>query len=303
MTDTRSARAEQGEAERVLGESVAFGVETPKSRERRSLLESLHGMPPWVGAVIGIVVVLVIWEIVSITFYPKTQSIPQPGLVGKQLIYDLFQTNVYWNAIAKTGGAALWGYLWGNLVALFLAFLVLIQPWFENISTQLAVITSCIPLTAIGPIVTLLAPAGSRSTSIFLAALSVIFTTVIGTLLGLRAASETQIDVIRAYGGGRMTQLFKVRLIAALPSILAALKLAAPAAFLGAVLGEYFTNGVDSGIGILLLAAQATGASVRLWALALLSAGVAGLAYFVIGRIGRLIAPWSSGDTRAGEGF
>ncbi|AMM22295.1 hypothetical protein AX769_08615 [Frondihabitans sp. PAMC 28766] len=267
------------------------------------MLGRLHGMPPWVGAIIGIVVVIIVWQIVSVTFYPKTQSIPQPGLVGKQLIYDLFQTGVYWNAIAKTGGAAAWGYLWGNLVAFFLAFLVLIQPWFENISLQLAVITSCIPLTAIGPIVTLLAPAGSRSTSIFLAALSVIFTTVVGTLLGLRAASETQIDVIRAYGGGRMTQLFKVRLIAALPSILAALKLAAPAAFLGSVLGEYFTNGVDSGIGILLLAAQATGASVRLWALALISAGVAGLAYFVIGRIGRLLAPWSAGDSNAGGGF
>jgi ABC-type nitrate/sulfonate/bicarbonate transport system permease component len=302
MTDT-TARTEQGAAETILAESVALNVETARGRERRSLLGSLHGMPPWVGAVIGIVVVLVVWQIVSVTFYPKTQSIPQPGLVGKQLIYDFFQTNVYWNAIAQTGGAALWGYLWGNLIAFFLAFLVLIQPWFEGISTQLAVITSCIPLTAIGPIVTLLAPAGSRSTSIFLAALSVIFTTVIGTLLGLRAASETQLDVIKAYGGGRMTQLFKVRLIAALPSILAALKLAAPAAFLGSVLGEYFTNGVDSGIGILLLAAQATGASVRLWALALISAGVAGLAYFVIGRLGRLLAPWSSGDTRAGEGF
>ncbi|RKR75028.1 ABC transporter permease [Frondihabitans australicus] len=303
MTDLRQ-QSEQASIEHELGDSVGLGLETGgKGRERRTLLGALHGMPPWVGAIIGIVVILVAWQIVSVTFYPKTQSIPQPALVGKQLFYDLFQTGVYWNAIAKTGGAALWGYLWGNLIALFLAFLVLVQPWFEGLSTQLAVVCSCIPLTAIAPIVTLLAPAGSRNTSIFLAALSVIFTTVVGTILGLRAASETQIDVIRAYGGGRMTQLFKVRLIAALPSILAALKLAAPAAFLGAVLGEYFVLGVDSGIGILLLAAQATGASVRLWAIALISAGVAGAAYFLIGRIGRLLTPWSAGDARAGEGF
>jgi ABC-type nitrate/sulfonate/bicarbonate transport system permease component len=180
---------------------------------------------------------------------------------------------------------------------------VLLVPWFEGLSTQLAVVCSCIPLTAIAPIVTLMSPAGGRTTSIFLAALSVIFTTVIGTLLGLRAASETQLDVITAYGGSRWTQLVKVRLIAALPSILAALKLAAPAAFLGAVLGEYFLIGVDQGLGILLLAAQATAASVKLWALALISGGIAGIAYFVIGRISRLVTPWSAGDSRAGEGF
>ncbi|GAA4680578.1 ABC transporter permease [Frondihabitans cladoniiphilus] len=291
------------QSETELGESVSLDYETARGRERRSFIGTLAAMPPWVGSVLGIVIILIAWQVVAVTFFAVTKSVPQPGLVFVQLFKDLFTTDVYWNAIAKTGGAAAWGFLWGNLVAFFLAFLVLLAPWFEGLSTQLAVVCSCIPLTAIAPIVTLLAPAGSRNTSVILAALSVIFTTVIGTLLGLRAASETQLDVIRAYGGSRFTQLFKVRLIAALPSILAALKLAAPAAFLGAVLGEYFVLGVDQGIGILLLAAQATSASVKLWALALICAGVAGLAYFLIGRIGRLVAPWSSGDSRAGEGF
>lgn len=298
MTDLRS----ETETERELGQSVGLSVETARGPGRRAMFGSMRAMPPWVGAVLGIVLILVIWQIVAVTLFAVTKSVPQPFVVFVQVVHDLTDS-VYWNAIGQTGSAALWGYLWGNLIAFFLAFVVLLIPKAESLSTQLAVVTSCIPITAIGPIITLLAPAGSRTTSIFLAALSVIFTTTVGTLLGLNAASETQIDVIRAYGGSRMTQLIKVRFIAALPSILAALKLAAPAAFLGAVLGEYFLTGVDSGIGILLLAAQATSSSVKLWALALISGGIAGLAYFVIGRVSRLVTPWSAGDSRAGEGF
>ena len=80
------------------------------------------------------------------------------------------------------------------------------------------------------------------------------------------------------------------------------MKIAAPAAFLGSVLGEYFLIGVDSGLGLQLLAAQATNASVTLWAIALLSAGIAGLAYFLIGLVGRLLTPWSS-TAGAGKGM
>lgn len=296
MTDLKQA------SERELSQSIALDVETSSGPARRSMLGSFRSMPPWVGSVVGIVVILVVWQIVAVTAFSVTGSVPQPGLVAVQLLHDLTDS-VYWNAIAQTAATAGWGFLWGNLIAFVLAALVLVFPWFEGMSTQLAVVTSCIPLTAIAPIVTLLMPAGSRTTSIFLAALSVIFTTVVGTILGLNAATQTQLDVVRAYGASRLTQLVKVRFIAALPSIMAALKLAAPAAFLGAVLGEYFLLGVDSGIGILLLAAQATAASVKLWAIALICGGVAGLAYFVIGRIGRLVTPWSAGDSRAGQGF
>jgi ABC-type nitrate/sulfonate/bicarbonate transport system permease component len=296
MTDVQHA------AEVELGESVSFAVETARGPERRSMFGALRAMPPWLGGVIGIVVILIVWQIVAVTFFAVTKSVPQPAFVFAQLVHDLNDL-VYWRAIGSTGASALWGFLWGNLVALFLAFIVLLVPWFEGLSTQLAVVCSCIPLTAIAPIVTLMSPAGSHATSVFLAAISVVFTTVIGTLLGLNAASETQLDVIRAYGGSRWTQLVKVRLVAALPSILAALKLAAPAAFLGSVLGEYFLIGVDSGLGIQLLAAQATAAPVKLWALALICGGIAGLAYFVIGRIALLVTPWAAGDSRAGRGF
>ena len=108
-------------------------------------------------------------------------------------------------------------------------------------------------------------------------------------------------DVIKAYGGSRFTALVKVQLISALPNIFAALKIAAPAAFLGAVLAEYLGSGGDASLGRALIAAQSTADGPRLWYLALVSGGVAGLAYAVIGLVGRLVTPWSSGEPDVGR--
>lgn len=286
-----------------LREQALESSALPAERLARSrVLGGLRGLPGWAIAPVGILVIVAVWWLISALLFGPRGSVPAPPVVLVQLLTDLGDP-VYWNAIVQTSGAALLGYVWGNVVALALAFLVLLIPRSEGISTQLAVIASCIPLTAIGPIVALMSPASSRVTSIFLAALSVVFTTVVGSLLGLRAASPTQLDVVRAYGGSRYTQLVKVRLIAALPSLLAALKIGAPAAFLGAVLGEYFLIGVDSGIGILLLSAQARNASVALWSIALLSGAIAGLAYFLIGLAGRLLTPWSSTGTTTRTAF
>lgn len=275
--------------------SVVVDGDVPGARPSRGLGRRLAGAPAWVGGVVGVVLIVVVWGVVAVTPFGRNGAIPTP-LAVVLLFGRAFGDSSYWNAIAATSLAAGEGYLIGNAIAIVLALIVLLIPRSEGLATQLAVVTSCLPLTAIGPLVAIMSDAGSRVTSVFLAALSVIFTTVIGSILGLKSANRTQLDVISAYGGTRFTQIRKVRLIAALPSLLAALKIAAPAAFLGAVLGEYFLVGVDSGIGILLLNAQFYNDATRVWVLALTSGGVAGLAYFVIDRIGRLLTPWSAGD-------
>ncbi|GAA4752432.1 hypothetical protein GCM10025783_26490 [Amnibacterium soli] len=281
--------------------SVVLG--TPAgARPSRSSGRSLSNMPPWVGGVLGVVLIVAAWALIAVTPFGRNGSIPTP-LAVVQLFGKAFGDSSYWQAIGATSLAAGEGYLIGNGIAIVLALIVLLLPRTEGFATQLAVVTSCLPLTAIGPLVAIMSQAGTRVTSVFLAALSVVFTTVIGAILGLKSANRTQLDVISAYGGSRFTQIRKVRLIAALPSLLAALKIAAPAAFLGAVLGEYFLVGVDSGIGILLLNAQFYNDATRVWVLALTSGAVAGLAYFLIDRIGRLLTPWSAGDRTGKASF
>jgi ABC-type nitrate/sulfonate/bicarbonate transport system permease component len=165
--------------------------------------------------------------------------------------------------------------------------------------TQLAVASYCLPLVAIGPILSLLL--SGNAPVITLAALSVFFTTLIGCLLGLRSADRVSLDVVRAYGGGRWHELAKVRVVAALPATFAALKISAPAALLGAIIGEYLGH-IDTGLGVAMTVSEASVDVPRTWGIALVSGLVAGVGYGLTALLARLLFPWARATTLSGGG-
>lgn len=252
-------------------------------------------MNPRAGGLVGVLILVGLWWVASVVLFQGSGAIPTPPSVAAELVDPDRWATTLGNA-ASTVSAAAQGYLWGNLAAIALAVLVLLVPALETLANQIAVVTYCIPLVAIGPVLVIVAgreaPAGA---SIVLAAMSVFFTTVVGCLLGLRAAPGASVDLVRAYGGSAWTVLRKVRAIAALPSLFAALKIAAPAAFLGAILAEYLGSGGDATLGRALIAAQTQGDAPVLWYLALVSGAISGIGYLLVGVVARIVAPWTTG--------
>jgi ABC-type nitrate/sulfonate/bicarbonate transport system permease component len=258
-------------------------------------------LPAWATGVLGSVLIVAVWWVSALTVFSgvgagQRQAIPTPPEVIGQWATD--GATFYVRNFGVTLLEGVQGFLWGNGLALLLAAVVLVVPRTEGLITQIATITYCIPIVAIGPLVLIIAGApdsGDPSgTAVFLAALSCFFTTVVGTLLGLKAADRAALDVVTVYGGSTLTQLRKVRLIAALPSILTALQIAVPAAFLGAILGEYFGK-VDLGIGPAMINAQQSLNAARVWGIALASGAVAIVGFAFFGLLGRLVTPWSRG--------
>ena len=200
----------------------------------------------------------------------------------------------YWHNARDTLYEAFVGWLWGNVLAILLAFSFLVAPILERPLTRLGVVSYCLPIIAIAPILTI--KFHGQAPNIILAALSVFFTTLVGTLVGLRSADQTALDMVHAYGGGAIKKLTKVRLRAALPSLFAALPIAAPAAILGAIIGDYF--GAERGLGVAMIAAQ-TGLEIpRTWGLAIVAAALAGVAYGITALVGRLLTPWAPRGAR-----
>ena len=260
-----------------------------------------RSLPGWATGIIGVAVVILIWWILAITVFAHvgggdTGAIPTPFGVVQQLIAD--GPSYYIRHISVTLAEAGTGFLWGNGLALILCVLVLLFPRIEKVAVQIAVISYCIPIVAIGPILYIVIGApeagASSGTAVFLAALSVFFTTVIGTLVGLKAADAASLDLISVYGGGKLMQLRKVRVIAAVPAVLNALKIAAPAALLGAIIGEYI-GGVERGLGLAILVAGSAAQIDRVWGIAIVSGIIAGLGYALFGLISRFATPWTSG--------
>ena len=111
------------------------------------------------------------------------------------------------------------GFLWGNAIALLLAAVALTLPKLDSLASQMAIITYLIPIVAIGPIVRLIVgapgPGEPAGAAVVLAAMSVLFTTFIGAVTGVKSTDKRILDVVYAYGGNSMDRLFKVQLLSA----------------------------------------------------------------------------------------
>ncbi|MET9491691.1 ABC transporter permease subunit [Nocardia sp. NPDC006630] len=244
------------------------------------------------GGLAGIVALLAVWALLA-AMKVANGTIPGPWLVLHTMYSDGWA--LYGPNFRVTAQGALQGFVWGNALAIVLALLVVLIPPIEMLVTQLAILSYCTPLLALGPII--LVVFGGRTPTVFLAAMYCFFPTMVGAVTGLRSADSTSLDLVRAYGGGRWQRMRQVQLISALPNTLAALKIAAPSAVLGAIIGEYL-GGVDSGIGVALTAAQTSYNVPRTWGMALAAAALAGLGYAVVALVARLALPWTRAEAQ-----
>jgi ABC-type nitrate/sulfonate/bicarbonate transport system permease component len=237
--------------------------------------------------VLGLVALLVVWEIAARTVFSDGGGVPTPGAIVRQMRHD--GLNFYWRNASATLSAAAKGWAWGNALAIGLALLVLILPFVERPLLQLGIASYCLPVVAIGPVFAIVF--NGETPKVILAAMQVFFTTLVGAIVGLRSADRTSLDVVHAYGGGSIQKLMKVRLRASLPSLFSGLRIAAPAAILGAIIGEYL--GAERGLGVSMINSQQSLDVARTWALAIVATGIAGLAYGLTALVGRLLTPWA----------
>lgn len=239
----------------------------------------------WLPPAVGIVSLVGLWELLARTAFAGTHTVPTPWqtLQGLWLDRGFYPPNV-----EPTILAAGKGFLIGNAIAIALAMVCVVMPRTERVIMPFAVVAYSVPIIAIAPILVVLFRGDTPR--VVLAALSVFFTTLVGTNLGLRSADPTALDLVRAYGGGPVRQLLKVRLWASVPAVLAAFKIAAPSALLGAIIGEFL--GADRGLGSALVIAQQNLDAVRTWGIAVVVTAIACALYGAIALAERLVAPW-----------
>ncbi|MCJ1698622.1 ABC transporter permease subunit [Rathayibacter festucae] len=247
-----------------------------------------------VGRVVPILGLIALWWLVALAAAPL-RVIPTPWAVVAAFVDDLSVLPMNVGATLANAGI---GYVVGNAVAVLAAILFVQVPWTERVLLRIAVMSFCVPLVAITPILVVVFP-GDMPKQI-LAGLSVLFTTLVSCLLGLRSVNGATVDLVRSMGGSDRVVLRKARLTAMLPGLFAGLQIAAPAAILGTILGEYL--GASRGLGVMLVQAQSSFQVPRTWAVALTMSALAGLVYWAAGLIGRAATPWVSRDVSTAVG-
>lgn len=191
-------------------------------------------------------------------------------------------------ATAVTLTNAAWGFVLGNLAAILLAAIPALWPRTLNLVAGLALVVFCLPLIATGPILRVLMGPGNGP-QIVLAALAVYYTTLIPLLAGLRAMPSAWLDLVQIYGRGRWAELVHVRARASVPYLLAGLRISAPAAILGAMVGEF--TGAERGLGVLTIRFTRDLDVPALWSVAAVAAGLAIAVHAAVGWVGRWALP------------
>jgi len=247
-----------------------------------------------IGHVLPILGLLAAWAVIAVIF-TEMRVVPTPWAVIAAFLDDL---SVYPANIGATLANAGIGYLVGNLLAIVVAVAFVQVPWIERVFMRIAVMSFCVPLVAITPILVVIF-SGDTPKQI-LAGLSVFFTTLVACLLGLRSVNASTEDLVMSMGGTSRTVLVKARLTAMLPSMFAGLQIAAPAAILGTILGEYL--GASRGLGVMLVASQSSFQVSRTWAVALTMSALAGSVYALAGWLGKRATPWVAKDVSTAAG-
>jgi len=240
------------------------------------------GFRKWLPPVAGVVILLGVWQLIAVTIAAGRHVVP----TIPQFLTALVDDGFYLVHVRTTLLEAAQGFFWGNLAAFVVAGVCLLVPPLRAILTRVAMATYSTPTIAVAPLLIVLFDADQ--TKVVMAGLSVFFPTLLGTLLGFESAPKTAVEFAHVSGASRRFTLLRVQLRAAVVPIAGALSLAAPAAMVGAMIGEYL--GGDTGLGAQLVQAQQALNVERAWAVAIESTALSTVVYLAIGALARRLA-------------
>jgi NitT/TauT family transport system permease protein len=135
-----------------------------------------------------------------------------------------------------------------------------------------------VPTISFGPVFILLF--GPANTAVLLGALSAYFPIYVALTSALRFAPSAYDDLAHVLGASKSKAFLFLKLPHSVPAFVDGLRLGAPAAVLGVILGEWF--GASRGLGIVIISSLQNVRIAQLWAAACLSIACTFGAYLLL---------------------
>lgn len=242
-------------------------------------------MPPALAVVLVVVALACVWELIKLIFNLDNRTLPhvwdiaaafaQPSRRnGPPLISVLIEAALF------TLRGALFGFLIGAILGFILGTVFAHVPLLERSLVPYVVASQTVPILAIAPMVVIWLRGSWWSVPVIAAYLT-FFPVTINTLRGMRSPDPRAVELMHSYAASTWQTLWKLRFPAALPAIFTALKIAATASVVGAIIAE-LPSGIQQGLGGAILNFNQyyiTGPE-RLWA-AIFMAAIVGIALFI----------------------
>ena len=182
------------------------------------------------------------------------------------------------------------GYLLGCSLGIGVGVLIDRSPFLQRGLLPLAAMTSTIPLVGIAPIAVMWFGFDWPSKAAVII-LMTFFPALVSTLAGLQAAGKLERELMHSYAASPRRTLLELRLPAALPFIVGALKVNATLALIGAIVAEFFGS-PTSGLGFR-ISIEATRMNMPLvWAAIVVASITGSIIYAFLVQLDRRVNFW-----------
>ena len=213
----------------------------------------LRSQPAWLTITLSFLLLIAAWHLLATLGGYDRFILPGPIDVWQQLKLVIADGRLLRHTL-YTVSEVIPGLLIGCLIAMPLGYLLAKSPLAERLLSPYLIASQAIPVIALAPLLTIWV----RSTywsRVIVAVLVVFFPIVINTIAGMRSVPDELYDLMDSLQASRWQVIRKLELPAALPILLAGLKVGATLAVIGTLVGE-FVQPKSQGLGYLLVTAR-----------------------------------------------
>lgn len=233
--------------------------------------------------------IVLVWQLIAGGFAIPEWLFPGPTTVW-QKARELWQIDALQPHLRVTALEVFAGYFSGVTLAFCCAYPISQLPWLEKWLMPYLIAANSMPLVAFAPLLLLWFGSGI-GTKIIVTALIVFFPMITATIAAFHQQHPMALRLMRALRANKWQRFRFVELPSAVPGILAGLKITAPLAVVGAVVGEFL--GAEEGLGHLIMEANGLLDTAQLFVALILLALMGMLSYgLILGIEALIVGPW-----------
>jgi len=234
---------------------------------------------------------------VLVVFLGAWRYVTEAGLISRLILasptaivgaFADSSAELFWNA-GITLTEALTGFAAGNAAGLIVAIIFIHSDLARRTIFPIAIGAEAIPIVAVVPVLILWLGNG-MAPKMFITSFLTFFPMLINALRGLRSADADVNELLYTLSASPRQKLVMIRLPASVPFLFNALKLAACASVVSAIVGEWLA--AEAGLGHLIVLYGTMYKVPEIWATALICTGMSLALYGLVVIAEKLATPW-----------
>ncbi|WP_364149794.1 ABC transporter permease [Paenibacillus sp. LPE1-1-1.1] len=219
------------------------------------------------------------WELIVRLVGTPPYILPKPSDILESAVHNW--SNLV-TSVTTTIVEALIGFALSVVLGVAVAIVLALSKTVEKSVYPYAIILQTIPVVAVAPIIVIWFGAGINAIVIISFLIS-FFPILSNTLIGLNSTDQNMKNLFYLYNAGKLQTIWRLRFPAALPYLMAGLKISCSSAVVGAIVGEYIAGigGGKGGLGYGITVAATRLETPYLFACGL-AASLLGIAFFLL---------------------